>query len=152
LKVTTRYFGDIEVEESKILLFPWGIPGFEHLHRFLLLEDRGFFWLQSVDDPDIVFAVCDPFVCFPGYEVEIPSPECEALGITKSDEVIVLAIMSVRSPQEIGVNLLAPLVINCTLKMGKQIILEDERYTLYHPLVLKGQGAEVNAGHHPEGQ
>lgn len=150
MRVATRYFGDIEVDESKILLFPWGIPGFEHLRRFLLLEDRGFFWLQSVDDRDVVFAVCDPFVCFPGYEVEIPTAECEALGITKSDEVIVLAIMNVRSPQDIGVNLLAPLVINCTLKMGKQIILEDERYTLYHPLVLRGQGDAVDARHNKE--
>ncbi len=136
MKVKTRYFGEIEVEESKIILFPWGIPGFEHLRRFLLLEEKAFFWLQSVDEEAVVFAVCDPFLYFPGYEVEIPSVECEVLGLSKESDVVILAIMNFRSSREIGVNLLAPIVINCKLRMGKQIILEDTKYELCHLLTL----------------
>jgi flagellar assembly factor FliW len=137
LKVKTRYFGEIEVGEEKIILFPWGIPGFEHLKRFLLLEEKTFFWLQSVDDEGVVFAVCDPFLYFPGYEVEVPSVECEVLGLSKESDAVILAIMNFKSPREIGVNLLAPLVINWRLRMGKQVILEDTRYELCHLLTLE---------------
>ncbi|HOA99238.1 MAG: flagellar assembly protein FliW [Atribacterota bacterium] len=134
MKIPTRYFGEIEVEEGKFILFPWGLPGFENLRQFLLLEEEGFFWLQSVEERDVIFAVCDPFLYFPDYEVDIPSSECQALGIISEEEVIVLAIMNIQSPQDIKVNLLAPVIINCRLKMGKQIVLEDERYSLHHPL------------------
>lgn len=137
MKVQTRYFGEIEVGENEIILFPWGIPGFEHLKRFLLLEEKAFFWLQSVDEEAVVFAVCDPFIYFPGYEVEIPSVECDVLGLSKESDVVILAIMNFKSSREIGVNLLAPIVINCRLRMGKQIILEDTKYELCHLLTLE---------------
>ncbi|MEN3185720.1 MAG: flagellar assembly protein FliW [Atribacterota bacterium] len=137
MKVRTRYFGEIEVGENEVILFPWGIPGFEHLKRFLLLEEKAFFWLQSVDEEAVVFAVCDPFLYFPGYEVEIPSVECDVLGLSKESDVVVLAIMNFKSSREIGVNLLAPIVINCKLRMGKQIILEDTKYELCHLLTLE---------------
>jgi len=134
LRFKTRYFGELEVGDEKVILFPWGIPGFEHLKRFVLLEEKAFFWLQSVDEEEVVFAVCDPFLYFPGYEVEIPSHECEILGLSGTGDVVVLAIMSFRSSQEISVNLLAPLVINCKLRLGKQIILENTPYGLSHML------------------
>ncbi|MCX7668204.1 MAG: flagellar assembly protein FliW [Atribacterota bacterium] len=137
MNVKTRYFGEIEVGEKEIILFPWGIPGFEHLRRFILLEEKAFFWLQSVDEEAVVFAVCDPFLYFPGYEVEIPSVECDILGLSKESDVVILAIMNFRSSREIGVNLLAPIVINCKLRIGKQIILEDTKYGLCHLLTLE---------------
>ena len=137
MKVPTRYFGEIEVEENKFILFPWGLPGFENLRQFLLLEEEGFFWLQSVEERDVIFAVCDPFLYFPNYEVDIPSSECQALGIVSEEEVIILTIMNIQSPENIKVNLLAPVIINCRLRMGKQIILENEKYSLHHPLFLR---------------
>ncbi|MGQ9472931.1 MAG: flagellar assembly protein FliW [Candidatus Caldatribacteriaceae bacterium] len=133
----TKYFGELEVKETEVVLFPWGLPGFEHIRRFILLEEKNFFWLQSVDEEEVVFAVCDPFLYFPGYEVEIPPTECELLGLSRESDVVVLAIMNFKSSREIGVNLLAPVVINCKLRMGKQIILEDTQYGLCHLLTLE---------------
>jgi len=138
MQIKTVYFGELEVEKDKILFFPWGLPGFEHLRRFVLLEEKGFFWLQSVEEENIVFALCDPFLYFPDYEIELSSTECQALGITSHREVIVLAMMNVLSSQEIGVNLLAPIVINCGLKIGKQVVLEGSPYSLRHILKLEG--------------
>ena len=42
MKLQTKYFGEIEYEESEILTFPVGLFGFEEEHQFLLLpfEDR----------------------------------------------------------------------------------------------------------------
>ncbi|MDK2896843.1 MAG: flagellar assembly factor FliW [Candidatus Atribacteria bacterium] len=137
MQIDTEYFGQLEVEEERILLFPWGLPGFETCRRFVLLEERSFFWLQSVERKEVVFAVCDPFVYFPDYEIELPTAECELLAITQPEEVVILAMMNIMSPTEIGVNLLAPVVINCALKIGKQVILEGSGYSLRQPLTLE---------------
>lgn len=135
--IKTMYFGEIDIEPEKLILFPWGIPGFEEHKRFVLLEEEGFMWLQSADTEEVVFALCDPFLYFRNYEIDLPTAECEILALTGQDDVIVLAMMNVLSPEEIGVNLLAPLAINNRLRMGKQIILENSEYQVRHVLRLE---------------
>ncbi|HSV31407.1 MAG TPA: flagellar assembly protein FliW [Atribacteraceae bacterium] len=134
--IETLYFGPMEVEPEKLILFPWGLPGFEEYKRFILLEEEGFLWLQSADSSEVVFALCDPFLYFRNYEIDIPTADCGSLAIIDHENVIVLSMMNVLSPTEIGVNLLAPLVINCQLRMGKQVILENSAYRVRHILQL----------------
>lgn len=53
MKMTSTYLGEIEVDESKIIKFPSGIPGFSESKQFVLLElpDNPIFHiLQSADD------------------------------------------------------------------------------------------------------
>ena len=57
-----------------------------------------------MEERDVIFAVVTLFY-FPDYEADIPSSECQALGIISEEEVIVLAIMNIQSPQDIKVNL-----------------------------------------------
>jgi flagellar assembly factor FliW len=39
----TRYFGELEIDESKIISFDEGLPGFEEVRRFVMIdnEDKG---------------------------------------------------------------------------------------------------------------
>lgn len=61
MKIQTAHFGERDVEESDIIYFPEGFPGFENKKRFALmpedLEPPVFFFLQSVDDPTLAFTV-----------------------------------------------------------------------------------------------
>lgn len=131
MQINTEPFGTIEIHEDVVITFPEGIPGFEDLRRFTLLsmgeEFVNFFWLQSLERPEICFVVTDPFVIYNGYEVKLEDADVEFLGITSPDTVLTLVIVVIpEDPRDIRVNLKAPLIINVEKKLGKQVLQQDE--------------------------
>ncbi len=144
MKAATRLFGEIEIDESKIITFEDGIIGFPDMKKFTLIfdeekEDRpSISWLQSMDEPEIAFPVMDPlFVC----ETYNPSVEDELLknlGTIKEDNLYVLVTVTVpQDIKELAVNLKAPIVINTDTRKASQIIVEDDlpvRYRIYEIL------------------
>lgn len=137
MKIRTRHWGVVEVEEDRVLQFPEGIPGFPQCRRFTLLGEPGglFLWLQSVDDPEVVLPVADPFALIQGYEVPLDSEDVELLGVHSSQEVAVLVVVTVRAdPLQATTNLAAPILVNTTRRMARQKLLPDGRYSVRHPL------------------
>ena len=66
---TTGLLGKVEVDESRVIEFPDGIPGFDNCTRFNLFHDAEqnapqVFWMQSLDDPDLLFKRSDSPVEF----------------------------------------------------------------------------------------
>ncbi len=151
----TRLFGPLEVDDDKVYLFPEGLYGFEGLRRFVLLEPEPgspWKWLQSLDDGDISFVILDPFVLYPGYDPSLPAGELERIGLRAAAEAAVFAVAVV--PEDLAqmtVNLRAPLVFNPAARLGRQVILPDERYAIRHPAfpALAGEGARAagSSGH-----
>lgn len=141
MKAATRLFGEIEIDESKIITFEDGIIGFPDMKKFTLIFDEekegrpSISWLQSMDEPEIAFPVMDPlFVC----ETYNPSVEDELLknlGTIKEDNLYVLVTVTVpQDIKELAVNLKAPIVINTDTRKASQIIVEDDlpvRYRIY---------------------
>ena len=144
MKAATRLFGEIEIDESKIITFEDGIIGFPDMKKFTLIFDEekegrpSISWLQSMDEPEIAFPVMDPlFVC----ETYNPSVEDELLknlGTIKEDYLYVLVTVTVpQDIKELAVNLKAPIVINTDTRKASQIIVEDDlpvRYRIYEIL------------------
>ena len=144
MKAATRLFGEIEIDESKIITFEDGIIGFPDMKNFTLIFDEekegrpSISWLQSMDEPEIAFPVMDPlFVC----ETYNPSVEDELLknlGTIKEDNLYVLVTVTVpQNIKELAVNLKAPIVINTDTRKASQIIVEDDlpvRYRIYEIL------------------
>jgi flagellar assembly factor FliW len=131
MKINTARFGEIPVEESKVITMAGPILGFEQLDRFILIvpdEKKPFWWLQSVDDGAVAFVVANPFAVKPDYEPEIAGDVARALGIERPEEAVVLCIVSIRKdPLKVTLNLRAPLVINPVTKRGGQVVLEDPK-------------------------
>ena len=53
MNIKTRRFGEIEIDEKKIISFPHGIPGLETFKRYALIQHDKTYpinWLQAVDD------------------------------------------------------------------------------------------------------
>ena len=61
----TRYFGELDVRESEIIDFSHGLPGFDTVKRYILInneeENSPFKWLQSIDDRMLAFVLINPF-------------------------------------------------------------------------------------------
>ena len=142
MKILTSRFGTIDVKEEQIISMPSGIIGFPNERRFILLEHKKgspFFWLQSVDNPSLAFALIDPLLFKPDYEIEISPEDTVALELKETLEGIqTLVIVNISNGKEIEVtaNLLGPIVINVQSKLAKQIVLYQHQYSHRHPIPL----------------
>jgi len=143
--VNTSRFGQVEVSEDRVLTFPKGILGFPRFKRYVLLEtgeDSPFYWLHSVDAPDLAFVVTDPSTFVPTYRVPIKADQMHELGIDSLDQAQVFVIVNKRDNMLTG-NLQGPLVISVTNKLGEQLVLSDRRYTTRVPLIELTAGVEA---------
>ena len=139
MQLDTAHFGKIEINEEDFIYFPEGIPGFENSKRYALIgNDTGeaiFFWLQSVDMPELCFVVTDPFMVYDGYGVDVDDEDVELLKITDANKVLSLTIVIIPEDiNEIRVNLKAPILINMEKKLGKQIIQKNDNLPIRYYL------------------
>lgn len=140
MRVKTKHFGDIEVDEKQIIDFPEGLPGFEDTFKFTLVssedKDSPFQWLQGIDNPQLAFVVINPTVFKPDYDIEIRDEEVADLKIKDINKVLVYSIVVV--PEEISkmtANLKAPVLINTENMRGKQVILDRGEYKTKHFII-----------------
>lgn len=133
--VKTKHFGDINLDENKIIQFENGILGFEDLKKYTILYDNKdgkrseISWLQSLDEPSLAIPVMNPFLLKEDYNPEVEDELLKPLGEMTPDDIVVL--VSITVPVDItkmSANLKAPFVINAETKKGAQIIVENQEY------------------------
>lgn len=138
----TRFHGEIEFRDIDVITFEKGLPGFEKLRKFVIIpvEDNEFFQiLHSIEDEEIGFVVVSPFQVEEDYEFKIEDDKLEVLKIKTTNDVNPVCIVTLNSNiNSITVNLKAPIIINITSKLGEQIILDDAKYEIRHPLFKEG--------------
>jgi flagellar assembly factor FliW len=139
---TTKYFDTIEYEESSVLHFPAGLPGFERHRRFLSLEQPAHLplvFLQSITAADLCFIALPAAAIDPSYELEMEESDLELLDLDPSRDPLIhkdllkLALVTI-SEGGMTANLLAPIVINITNLRAVQAIAPSQRYSHVHPL------------------
>lgn len=139
ITLETKYQGEISINEADVITFEKGIPGFSDETSFVLLpfaEESPFFIMQSVHTVGLAFIVTDPFTFYQNYDFQLEDQVVNQLKIESENDVSVFVILTVADPfVKTTANLQAPIVINVNTKLGKQVILADERYTTKHPLM-----------------
>lgn len=138
-KVTTSRFGEIEVDESKIVHFQNGIPAFENEHEFIVMpydEESPYYFMQSANSPDLAFLLTIPFLFFPDYSFEIDDETIKELDVKNYDKLLYYSMITIPngSIRYMTANLLAPVVINSENMQAKQVVLEKSNYTTKHRL------------------
>ncbi len=137
MDVRTTRFGVIEIAEDRVITFEKGLLGFPDRKQYCLLEpgdDACFFWLQSIDDPDLAFVVTDPTLFVEDYQVPVRAEQLETLGISKIEDSQVFVIVN-KIDQTLTGNLQGPLVINTLSRTGEQFVLADKRWTTRQTLI-----------------
>jgi flagellar assembly factor FliW len=140
MKVDTKAFGQIEVDDKQKITIPEGLYGFEDYNEYVLLdaEHQPFYWLQAVTDKDIAFVLINPFLFRPDYEVNIPNEEMEDIGITSPEKALIFAIVTIPPDgSAMTANLQGPIVINRDTMTGKQGIMTDVRWNTRHDIVAE---------------
>lgn len=138
MNIQTKFHGDIEISTDQLWTFPKGIPGFENEHEFVLLPIEGnntFQVLQSTNQSEVAFVVTNPYTYVDDYSFEIDEPTIDALQIEKQEDIFVLSVLTLKQPFEKStINLQAPLIFQMNNRKAKQMILNDNRFNLRHPI------------------
>jgi flagellar assembly factor FliW len=137
--VKTTRFGDIEIEDNKIVNFPVGIPGFTDSKRYFLMDYKeDIKWLQSVDNPDVAFIVMEPFGLFPDYSFKMSDEAQDMIGANDDTDLIAL-IMLIIDGDILYANLKSPVVINAATGKGAQVVIEDDAVPFRMPISVSSK-------------
>ena len=135
MKITTRVFGDVEIDDSKIIYFPSGIIGFPEMTEFALVydEEKGkdtpIRWLQSLQEAEFAMPVMDPLLVAKDYNPEVDDDLLIPLEEMTAENTLVLVTVTVpKDMVKMSVNLQAPIIINADSKKATQIIVNAEKY------------------------
>ena len=154
IQIESSRFGTLLVDEGRVITFPNGLLGFPDHRRFALIqtgEENYFFWLQSVDEPNLAFVVTDPAIFFKGYEVPLRDETRQDLRLDDQDAAesagprpteghdpeafLQVFVICNKVGEWLTGNLLGPLVVNAQNRLAQQVVLTEKKWTTRQPLM-----------------
>ncbi len=136
--VKTRFFGEVDIEDEKILTFDNGIMGFEDMKRWTLIYDieKGsegpISWFQSLDMAELALPVINPYTVTAVYEPVVEDELLKPLGEFKDEELVTFLTITIpaEDPSKTTANFRAPILINPVNRKGIQVIVNNEDYPI----------------------
>lgn len=144
MRIKTRDFGSISVNEEDIIKFTHGIYGFEDEKEYVILKDSpedDIMYLQSIYKEDLSFVLIDPYSIINGYNPCVNEENLKELKVKDETEIKFLVIAIIKDKiQDSVVNLKSPIAINPDLKIARQVIVENLEYPLKYPVFNNMEG------------
>lgn len=136
--IQTTRFGQFEVQDQDLILFPEGILGFSSLRSFVVLEDPHdeiFVWLQSCELPEIAFPILEPEFFSPNFKLSLSKNDMDALQVTSIENTRQFCIITIPpEAQKMTANMKAPIVINIEKRISRQCVLQDNNLAIREPI------------------
>jgi len=151
MRINTRYFGTVDLDDDKVITFDDGLFGFEEYKKFALIfnneakERPAISWLQSVDEQALALPVMIPTIVKPDYNPVVEDDALDTLGDWNEDNISVLVTVTVpENLKEMTTNLKAPIIINTNSMKGVQTVVENQDYEIRFKIydLLKAEGKE----------
>lgn len=136
--VSTTRFGQIEVAQDQVILFPQGLIGFETCRHWVILPDGSnpdIAWLQSISQGQVALPVMSPRKLTTDYKVNVSRRQLSPITMHASDRVFVLTVIS-KTGKTMTTNLRSPIIINMTRRLACQVVTDDAQ-PLALPLDIK---------------
>ena len=140
MKVLTKPYGLIDVNERQKITFSQGLLGFESLREYVLLdaERQPFYWLQSTESEQVAFVLINPFIFRRDYEANIDNEELNFIGISDPKTALIFTIVTIPPDgSPMTANLQGPLIINQDTHCGLQAVLMDPRWKTKHDIMAE---------------
>ncbi|WP_291994507.1 flagellar assembly protein FliW [Candidatus Accumulibacter sp. ACC003] len=139
MKIDLEHFGlaDVPVDPDTVFTFAEGLAGFADCRRFKIFHEEGkatVFWLQSLDDPALMFPIVEPEVLDLEYQIELSDADCELLGLERPEDATVVVIVY-RDPAaggKIAANTRSPIILNPANRRAFQKVLQEVHPTLLY--------------------
>lgn len=135
MKIRTKPYGEIEVDEKQKLYFPEGIIGFEGICDYFLIDSKEgpFYWLQSAQHAELAFLLINPRLFLDDYKLQVRNSDIQLLKPEADDDLLDFAIVTVpEDPEKISANLMGPVVVNRKTRVGMQVISENDGHDVKH--------------------
>lgn len=151
MRINTRYFGTVDLDDDKVIVFDDGLFGFEEYKKFALIfnneakERPAISWLQSVDEQALALPVMIPTIVKPDYNPVVEDDALETLGDWNEENISVLVTVTVPEDlKNMTTNLKAPIIINTDTMKGVQTVVENQDYEIRYKIydLLKAAGKE----------
>jgi flagellar assembly factor FliW len=129
---------DTEPATRNEVSFPQGLFGFPDIRSMELVFDKEelpFMWLREQVQDGLAFVVLEPGGIVQNYAVEISDADIQILGISGSEDTMILNIVTISSehPGKISLNLVGPIIVNRTTLVAKQCIINNhEEFSARH--------------------
>lgn len=149
----TKFFGEVELDDSKILEFPNGIIGFEKYKNYAILYDEDkdsgatISWLQSLDEPLLALPVVNPLDIVSEYAPMLEDELLKPLGNPADEDLLFLLALTVPSDMtKVTANMKAPFIINAAERKGIQLIVDNADYPVKFNVYESVQKMKEKAG------
>ncbi len=132
MKVLSKHFGEIEIQEEHIIKFARGLMGLEEYTKYILIEfspNSEIYWMQSIENPELCFIVTNPRIFKPDYILDVYEEDLQLIDNPETKDTSILCILNVSlEDQKITANLLGPIVINNTNNKAIQAVSKRNDY------------------------
>ncbi len=139
MKIVTRKFGEIEIDDNKSLVMPEGLPGFPGFERFALLEDpksAPFCWFQSLEEPNLALVIMNPLIFKPDYKIDLQGfIASRGWKNVETKDLLVYVVVNISKGEgvnKITANLIGPIIINLKNNEAIQVVISNSNYSHRH--------------------
>ncbi|MCK5076609.1 MAG: flagellar assembly protein FliW [Calditrichia bacterium] len=141
--IKTLQFGEIEIDEEKIIDFKDGLIGFDECKKFVVISEEDlepFQWLICIDEgnEEIGFPLLPPFLFVQDYMNNLPKELQKEFEKDKDNPLNIFGVITIKgNNDEMTMNLRGPILIDAVKKEGRQIILTSESLPVDFPLTQR---------------
>lgn len=143
MKINSTYLGEQVINPDTIITFPRGLPGFETCTRYKLFNGEAeptVYWLQSLDDDEVMFSMVLPEKFNFAYELILSDEEARLIEADEPAQIVVLLLLSRGSDEKIieestvltegGIraNLNGPVLLNLDKRLAMQKVLQKPQH------------------------
>jgi len=137
MRIDSKEFGSVDIDQKQILHFAHGIYSFEDHKEWALLDtpQKPFYVMQSLSDAQISFILINPYLICDTYMLDIMESDIDLIGNPQAEALLVFTIVTIRRhPRMISANLAGPILINRHLRCGVQAIQQDTKWDTRFPI------------------
>lgn len=140
MQIMTKHFGEIEIDENKVITFTEGLFGLLDYKKYVIVYDNEdnnaiLSWLQSLDDSNIALPIINPLFLGIEYNPTVEDELLKDLGEYNENAFLIFCVAVI--PEDIKkmtINRKAPIIIHTDTKKARQIIVENEDYEIKYPI------------------
>lgn len=115
-----------------------GLFGFDTLTKFFIVDPEDntlILWLQSCEKPNVAFPIIEPQIFYPMYDKKFINCDFTSLDMVDATQAKYYSIITI--PKDLTLmtaNLKAPILINQKTKQARQVVLQDSKLPINHPI------------------
>jgi len=139
MELQHRQLGWVKYSEDEVITFPQGLLGYLKFKQYIFTREQElspFSWMISVEEPNVSVLVTNPFLFCPDYSPNVTKRDLSELSAENPQSLEMYSIVTMNQDARLTTaNLSGPILVNHEKRIGKQLVLLDDRYSTKHRIL-----------------